>query len=319
MLRAMSDPSDVLFDPAAAHPVVGEVRAAIARRDWAATRAAIESAPADARCALVRLGGSEKDLEGFLRGVLGRDPDDPLAGAMLGTHLTDHGWSIRTTALAKDVSREQFRAFHEWLRRAEQVLIEAAARTPAEPAVWSARLTSARGLSLGQAETRRRYDRLRALDPHNYDGQRQFLQTLCPKWGGSLDALHAWAREEMLAAPPGGLQGGLIAEAHFEHLVQLDGAQRGAFLADQRVRAELHEAAHRSIWHPEFRRPIGWVRVASGFAMMFGLLKDERSAAAAFAVLGNLASEWPWSGTGQDPAVTIRQRRARAYAAAGGA
>src|SRR5689334_8980826 len=108
MLRPMSDPADVQLDPAAAYPAVTDVRAALARRDWAATRTAVESAPADARCLLIRVGSNGKDLEDLLRSVLDRDPDDAMAGAMLGFHLIDVGWAIRTGARAKNVSREQF-------------------------------------------------------------------------------------------------------------------------------------------------------------------------------------------------------------------
>ena len=318
MLRAMSDPSDVNLDPAAAYAGVAELRAALARRDWPGCRAVLDAAPVDGRTFLIRLVGGEPELERFLRPVLERDPGDTTAGALLGLHLIDVGWAIRTAARAKDVSREQFAAFHEWLRKAEQVLIDAAARNPGDATVWVARLLSARGLQLGLAETRRRYDRLRAIDPHHYAGQTQFLQTLCPKWSGSWEQLHGWSREEMLAAPPGSLQGGLIVEAHLEHWLDLEGAEQEAYLRAEPVRAELHEAAQRSIWHPQFGRGYGWVQVASAFAMIFGLLDDQRAAASAFALLGNLSANFPWTYLRGDVTTNVRQRRARALAAAGG-
>jgi hypothetical protein len=314
MLRAMSRPEPVLIDPAAAYPQVGELRAAIARRDWAGTRAVIESAPADARCLLVREGSDvDEPIEGFLREQLRADPDDSLAGAMLGTHLIGVGWKVRTRARAQQVSREQFATFHGWLRQAEQVLIDTAARTPAEPAAWVARLTSARGLQLGLAESRRRYDRLRAIDPNNYAGQRQFLQRLCPKWSGSWELLHGWTREELAAAPPGSLAGALVAEAHIEHWLDVPDAEEKAYLSDPAVRTELLEAAGQSIWHADFARPTGWVHAASCFAMMFSLVGDQEAAARTFAQLGDLGSASPWDYLG-DPQTVIAERRARAGA-----
>jgi len=318
MLRRMSVPPDVNLDPAAAYGGVTELLAAFARRDWPGCRVVLDAVPVDGRTFLIQLASTEKDLEAFLRPVLERDPGDTTAAALLGLHLIDMGWAIRTRARAKDVSREQFAAFHEWLRKAEQVLIDAAARNPADATVWVARLLSARGLELGLAETRRRYDRLRAIDPHHYAGQIQFLQTLCPKWSGSWEQLHGWSREEMLAAPPGSLQGGLIVDAHLEHWRDLEGAEQAAYLRTGPVCAELHEAAQRSIWHPQFRRDYGWVRVASGFAMVFGLIDDQRAAASAFAVLGSLSANHPWDFLRGDIATNVRQRRARAMAAAGG-
>ncbi len=320
MLPAMSAPSDaVLLDASAAYPAVFELRAALARRDWAATRVVLESAPADARCLLIRVGSDEQNLEEFLRQVLARDPEDSIAAAMLGLHLIDVGWKIRGRARANQVSREQFGAFFGWLRQAEQVLIDGAARHPEEPAIWVARLISARGLQLGLAEARRRYDRLRAVDPHNYLGQTQFLQALCPKWSGSWDQLHPWAREEMLAAPPGALAGALVAEAHIEHWLDLDGAEERAYLAAPPLRDELVDAAHRSIWHPEFRPVGGWVQATSAFAMAFSLLGDQQAAAASFSRLGNLAARFPFQYLGGELTTAIRERRARAYAAAGAA
>jgi hypothetical protein len=250
MLRAMSDRSGLVFDPAAAYPEIATLRAALGRRDWPACRALLDAAAPIDRSALIRTGGTEKELEGFLREVLQRDPADSTAGAMLGVHLTDVGWAVRTGARAKNVSRAQFDVFHDFLRRAEVVLIDAAARTPSDPAVWAARLPSARGLGLGRAEARRRYDRLAAIDPHHLPGQLSFLQQLCPKWSGSWELLHPFCREAMLATPPGSPHAVLVADGHLEHwldLAQDDLEAARRYLADEPVRTELYQAAHRSV------------------------------------------------------------------------
>jgi hypothetical protein len=318
MLPAVPDLT-VLLDAAAAYPEVSELRAALHRRDWPAVRALLDRLPPQARSLLIRLGGDEAGLEEFLRGVLAADPEDSAAAAMLGFHLIDVGWKVRSGYRAEHVSRQQFATFHDWVRQGELVLVDAAARNPADPAIWTARLISARGLELGPTESRRRYDRLRALDPHHYQGQSQFLQSLCPKWSGSWEKLHAWSREEMLAAPLGGLQGALVAMAHIEHWLDLEGAERDAYLAFPQVRAELHEAAQRSIWHPDFRRSPGWVHAASTFAMSFHLIGDQPAAASAFTLLGNLGTEQPWAYYPGDPAGKILFARSRALIAAKGA
>ncbi|MFD1373943.1 hypothetical protein [Actinoplanes sichuanensis] len=200
----MPPPTDVVLDLVAAYPHIGVLRAALARRDWPACRQAIDAVPLDNRTGMIRVAAGEKDLEGFLRDVLRRDPSDGAATAMLGEHLIGVGWEIRTGAWARDVSAEQFKAFHEWLGRAEEVLIEGAARNPRDPAVWTVRLISARGLSLGIAEARRRYERLSLAHPHHLPAQRQLMDQLEPKWGGSWAQMHTFAREAMRAAPPAG-------------------------------------------------------------------------------------------------------------------
>jgi hypothetical protein len=319
MLRAMSDPAAVvLLDPADAYPQLAALRTAIAGRDWRACRAVLDPEPASMRSMLIRLGGNESNLlTDFFRAARNKDPEDAAAGAILGFHLIDVGWRVRTEKRAKYVSRDQFKAFFAWLRQAEQVLIDTAARHPGDAAVWVARIISARGLSLGLAEGRRRYERLRVADPHNYIGQSQFLQMMCPKWAGTWDQLHAWAREESAAAP-GSLAGGLVAEAHIEHWLDLSGAEQTRYLADARVRDELNVAAQLSIWHADFRRDAGWVQAASAFAMAFGLVGDEYGAARSFALLGDLAAKFPWRYLGGDESAKIRAARRRAYAATGG-
>lgn len=315
MLPAMSDADDLRLAPEAAYPEVGVVRAAMTAHDWTGVRAVLDTAAPVGRTMLISLAAEGDDLAGFLGDVLRRDPADGAAAAMLGQHLITVGWTIRTGSRAADVSAEQFATFHDWLRRAEAVLMDGIAHNPADPALWTARLTSARGLQLGLAETRRRYDKLVLADPHHLPGQLQFLQRLCPKWSGSWEMLHRWCREAMQAAPPGAQQGVLVAEGHLEHWLAEDGND---YLTGEPARTELYEAAYRSVWHPDFRREPGWVRTVSTFAMLFSVIDDQRAVASLFAVLGDLGSEHPWDYLATDPAAEIRRRRARALSAAGG-
>ncbi|BBH68611.1 hypothetical protein ACTI_52960 [Actinoplanes sp. OR16] len=298
----MPTPSDdVVLDLAAGYPDIAVLRAALARRDWTACRRVLDAAAPDSRTGLIRVGADDDGIEGFLRDVVRRDPRDGAAVAMLGSHLISVGWGIRTTAAAKHVSAEQFTAFHEWLGRAEEVLIEGAARIPGDPAIWTVRLTSALGLSLGKAETRRRYDRLAAVDPHHLPGQITMVQQLCPKWGGSWEEVHAFALDAMRAAPAGTAHGMLVAEAHAEHLLAIwrenpdDWPARREYLYAAPLRDELFEAAQRSIGHPAFRRSYRWLEAASTFAFLFWLMQEKEAAAWALRMLGNLATEYPWN------------------------
>ncbi|MEU4559020.1 hypothetical protein AB0F72_11565 [Actinoplanes sp. NPDC023936] len=313
----MSVPTDVVLDRAAAYPETAVLRAALARRDWPGCRAVLDAAAPMERTALIRDVSETPGIEDFLRPVLRQDPRDGTASALLGTHLIDVGWKIRTGARAQHVSQEQFAAFRDWLCKAEQVLIDGAAYHPEDPAIWKARLTSARGLELGLAEARRRYDRLVAADPHHLPGQLQLLQTLCPKWSGSWEQLHEFTRDAAAAAPPGSPHGVLVAEAHIEHVLELDGrpAMLG-YLAQEQVRAEIYQAAQRSIWDPAFTRGYGWLEALSTFALVFTLLDDQRAAASAFGPLGNLATEHPWDYLSDDPVGEFRKARSWALGGA---
>jgi hypothetical protein len=87
-------------------------------------------------------------------------PGDAAAAAMLGFYLIDAGWQIRGNTTTSGASRRQFARFHDKLREAEQVLFPASDHNPYDPALWTARLTAARGLELGPDEVFRRYQRL---------------------------------------------------------------------------------------------------------------------------------------------------------------
>jgi hypothetical protein len=317
----MSTATDVVFDAAAAYPESVPLRAALATGDWPGCRAVLDAASPPDRSGLIRLVCDEPDIEGLLRGVLTADPADGTAAALLGQHLIDIGWTIRTTARAKYVSREQFAQFRDWLCRAEQVLIDGALYNPSDPAIWTGRLITARGLEVGLAETRRRYDRMIAADPHHLPGQTNMVQSLCPKWVGSWELLHEFVREAVASAHPGGAHGALAAEAHLEHaLDEATTAQNGwngliDYFSRPPVREEIYRAAERSIGHPGFARgAYGWLSALNRFALCFRLIGDRQAAAAAFERMDGLATEDPWEYLG-NPAAEFR--RARKWALGG--
>lgn len=305
--------TDVVLDRAVAYPEIAGLRAALQRRDWPSCRELIDPLEPSARSAALFECGQEKDAEPFLRRVLDAEPADPAATALLGHHLIKVGWRIRTGYTAAHVSRGQARQFHHWLRKAELILIDGAARNPDDPAIWTARLLTARGLQLGLAETRRRLDRALNAHPNHLPALLQFLQSACPKWNGSWDLVHGFARDAAAAAAPGSPHALLVVHAHIEHIFGDEETDVFRYLADDAIRAEIYEAAHRSVWHPEFRRDHGWLQALNAFALIFTMLDDRRSAATVFTALGDLADEYPWNQVDADVRVQVRQARAWAY------
>ncbi|MBE1493854.1 hypothetical protein H4696_000954 [Amycolatopsis lexingtonensis] len=213
---------------------------------------------------------------------------------LLAAQFVQQGWNVRGTGRAAGVSREQFAAMHEHLRRAEQLLIDVTAREPANAAAWWLRLTTARGLGLGRSEARRRYDRLTAHHPGFLAAQRNLLQQLSPKWGGSWDVAHAFVRECTAAARPGDPQGVLVPELYLEHWLELEPEAGGDYLRQPGIHEEITAAASASVLHPAYRSRFGWVAAHSTFAMAFSLIGDLPRAAVHFRVLGGRASEAPW-------------------------
>lgn len=280
-------------DKAALWPRWAAFRDVLRRLDWSACHAVLDAATPEERTRLIAFGAEERVPEDFLRGLVRQNPGDPAAFALLGQFLITTGWNIRTAARAQHVSKDQWRAFYHWLNLAEQVLLEGAARHPSDPAIWTARLVSARGISLGVDEETRRYARLALLDEHHLPAQIQHLQQLLPKWSGSFEAAHAFARERTLAAPPGAPQGLLVAEAHIEHAMELGGGEQRQYL--EQALPDLRAAAERSVLHPAFVPGTYAADLALGtFAAVFRRFGDRQSAGRVFGVMGKRAALDPW-------------------------
>ncbi|MFF4572274.1 hypothetical protein [Streptomyces sp. NPDC001410] len=282
-------------DPFDALPELAPLRTAALAADWTATDAffaALDSV--DKVSFAVGVLADIEGTEGYLERAAAELPGEPLPRTLLAERYIRIGWGIRSRARAQHVSREQFDQFHAWLRKAEHLLIEVCAEHPSYAPAWTARLLTARGLELGQSEARRRYDRLAAHHPHQFRGQSQLLQQLCPKWSGSWEAAHSFAQECTQAAPGGSHAGILVAEAHLEHGLDETLSKANQYLRDVSVRDDLRSAAEASVLHPDYRRDFHWIVGHSAFALAFSIGGHAKDAARHFAALGDTASESYW-------------------------
>ncbi|WAL66566.1 hypothetical protein ORV05_01740 [Amycolatopsis cynarae] len=318
--RPLAEPLPApVFAVEAAYPEIAHWRNLVQAGDWTALSAILHGLtnPNDRAFAVTTVGdfpGSEI----LFREIADRNPDDSLARVLLAWRHILIGWEARTGARARHVSAGQFAVFHGHLRQAEQLLIDVCAREPENYLAWAARLPTAMGLELGQSEARRRYARLAEHQPSLLGAQRSLLQQLCPKWGGTWEAVQEFTRQCAGAAPPGSLTGVLIAEWHLERWLEFrsgsDGDQRGlAYLRQPEVHQEIVDAAAWSVLNPVFERRLGWVALHNTFAAAFSLIGDLPRAAPHFRAVGNLATRQPWAYFG-DPAAAFERHRAAALA-----
>jgi hypothetical protein len=295
------------FELTAAFPLYLPLQPAIATGDWPAVERFFATVPDDGAAVAVAAVAKVNGIEEFLRRV----PPSRLSRLLLAARHVVHAWEIRTAKRAEHVSAEQFAGMHEQLRIAEAILIDLTATDPSDALAWRERIRVCQGLGLGQSEARRRYDRLARYNPHHFPGQSAFAQQICPKWGGSWDSLHAFARECLDAAPPGSLCGTVVAEAHLEHAHNIDDkGERREYLAG--VEAELDAAARKSVLHPAFRQVPGWVEAHGVFAVLSSWAGNPHKAAVHFRALGDLASDYPWSWCYKDPAAGFESLRSAA-------
>jgi hypothetical protein len=310
----MADEFTPQFAASASYPEVGVVERAVQARDWPTIRAVYDQSDWVLRNLLRWTVADTAGIEELLREVLARDPDDLVAATILGNRLISIGWEIRTDKRAKDVSREQFAALHDYLRQSEQVLIDVCARDPGNAVAWTARQTTSMGLQLGQSESRRRYDHAVRAVPHYLPAQSSHLQQICPKWSGSsIEGVHAFARDCMLAAPPGSHNATLVLEAIREHegTVWDDDAALDAYRASAEYRDSIVGAAERSVLHPDFQHTTGWVGTLSTFAESLSRIQQWKAAKHCFVAMGNLASTRGWD-SWKEPEKKFREYRAKA-------
>ncbi|SDK94319.1 hypothetical protein [Streptomyces indicus] len=201
------------------------------------------------------------------------------------------GWEARTSARAKDVSREQWQTFYERLRIAEDHLLEAAELRPDWITPWRHLLTSARGMSVPDSVKEARLDAGLRRDPLNTDIHLEWISQLQPRWGGEPGQALEFARKAFATAPDGHRLGCAIAMAYVELWVESDNSD---CLQDPRIRTELREAAERSILHHAYERRLGWHGDYNMFAMALALAGSSK-ASNVFRELDGVYTEWPWT------------------------
>jgi hypothetical protein len=279
------------LDPAAGDPVLARLRAAAQARDWPGMRSELTavSDPGEHDW-LVEEATRTPGMEEWLPEVVAAEPDDVLPRLVLGARLIEWAWQARTRASARHVTREQFEVFHARLRDAQRELYEVAERRPEWSAPWYFLQPCGRGLEVGQETSRLRFEATVRRAPGHLAAHRQQLQQVCAKWSGSHELMHAFARESMLGAAPGSPLGELVAIGHLEQWLR----DEGGTLKRPETVASLHEAADRSIRHPDYRRTRDWARTFNVFAMAFSLAGERAAAKPLFDAIGDRVTRFPW-------------------------
>jgi hypothetical protein len=137
------------------------------------------------------------------------------------------------------------------------------------------------------------------------------LQKLCRKWSGSHEQMHEFATEAM-RGPHGDVLGELVPRAYFEHWRDLpkDSPER-AFIKSAESRAELQEAADRTIFRPGYvGNPRGPYFALNMFAWAFCTAGMWPQARAAFTATEGVVVNWAhWS----DPVAVYTRQRTLAF------
>ncbi|WP_204000939.1 hypothetical protein [Micromonospora lutea] len=290
------------------YPDLAPLRRALRAEDWPAVVAFFDHLPEhDDPTVATAMVAEMRGVERFLRVAGGGPARSTLAGTLLGARLVWMAWQARGSARANYTSRRRFASFHKILGEAERMLGEVTAEEPGNIAAWTARLRTARGLEMGQAEANRRYERAAKARSHPFYAQLTHVQQLCPKWGGSFEQLLSFARRCADTAPPGSLNATAVAEAHLEVAFELG----VGYMRQPAVLDEIRDAVARSVGHPEFRPVHGWAQAECSFSYALWRAGDLPAAAARLAVLGNRITGYPWDSPHQLKSIRRKVRWAR--------
>lgn len=222
------------------------------------------------------------------------EDEEHRAAALLisGTRHINWGWEARTDARAVNVTREQWRIFHERLHIAEEQLFEAAELRPEWVTPWRRLLTSGRGMSLGPTVNETRLDAALRRAPLDLETHVEWVSQSQPRWGGEPGRAMAFARDAFARAPQGDRLGCVIAMAHIEDWVESDDA---GCLRTPEIQAELRDAADHSVLHPSYARRPGWQHDFNVFAMALSLAGERQAAGRVFQALDGAYTRWPWT------------------------
>lgn len=250
---------------------------------------------------------------GWLDAWLADAPDDPDATLVKADLAIDQAWSIRTAALAKDVSKEQFQAFFALLEDAVPVITAAAELNPHDPTPWRVALTHA----LGSQAPREVFDAYWAeaveRAPHHYGCHHAAMQYLCAKWYGSHREMFDFAERAADAALPGSLLGALPLYAAVEYeMNEPDGPGEGPGGDDRVAAARVTAAVDRALALSADYAP--GAPEAAGFrnhlALMLAVAKRWDDALDVFRAIGVHATSYPWQYLGSDARTHFLEMRA---------
>jgi hypothetical protein len=263
-------------------------------QDWSGIHSTLTGYQGRDLSALTSTLSTHEPTREWLRKVADENPEDFISRLLLGSCAIEDGWKIRTGAFAQHVSREQFTAFHDELKQAEEYLYQAAELDPEAAAPWHFLLMSGRGLQVGIDALERRFEAATKRCPDHFGAHSQMLQCLCKKWSGSHERMHAFA-EEAIRGPHWATLAPLVVWAHLERFLDLGGGEAGkAYLAQPNVLAEIQEAADLTLWQPDYADARAPYALANLFAMAFSLARDWEQALPAFEATDWVVTRRPW-------------------------
>ena len=289
----------VAVDPALGHPSARALLDALVGEDGDAVVGTLATATDPVvRNHLVRMIGDRPGRPGWADGLVERHPDDAGAWLASGASLVGYAWQIRGWGYASAVDADAWPSFFAVLQEADTQLGQAITLDPADATPWVLGLKTARGRQLDRDEADRRFQEATARVSFHPGAVDNHLQYLCAKWHGSTEEMFAFARWVTEAAPPGSPAHSAVPTAHIEHFLDLrretPTMKTSSHFCQPEVIDELHEAAERSVFHPDFPFDLAGAQCLNDFALALTWTRRFEPCRRLFATIEDRVTEYPW-------------------------
>ena len=144
------------------------------------------------------------------------DSQSPDAILVCGLSMRDWAWDARGGGYADTVSSKGTDLFGQRLMQALPLLTTAAERSPFDPSPLDGLIWTGLALGAPRKQLQEWFDEGIRRDRWNVDLHHTRLQTHCPKWDGSNEALLQFADQVSGSCPPGSDLQALVPMAHYE-------------------------------------------------------------------------------------------------------
>lgn len=290
LLRLRRAETPAVLDPCLGDPQAAQLRELLAAGDFPAAEAMLLAcSDIEALDHLIDAGSAWPGRPAWVDAWVAQAPGSAFARLLRGAQGLRWAWEVRGSGLAASVSAAAWQPFYERLEAANEDFEEAQRRAPDSPlpSAWSIRGLSAMRYEKEQIEAT--FDHAVERAPTLLRAHLAMLTALCAKWGGSEEAMFAFARAH--AHKSAALQT-LVAAAHIERFIAIDDIdERSAYGRRGEVRSELQGAFE------AFQRGVGGVPAIIGgnyFAFALCMTRDAPRAAKAFAWTRSQITRVPW-------------------------
>jgi hypothetical protein len=231
---------------------------------------------------------------GWINEWVAQRPTSSVPQLFAGWQRINWAWQARGGGVASTVKQDAWPMFQTRLVQADKDLAKAAALDETDPTPVARSIWIAMGLSLGQAEVRRRFAATEQREHLNQGACHAMVQATAEKWGGSHEAMFEFARWVSREAAEGSPVHKFVALAHLEVCLDLPAGEDAAYILRPDVQAEIRAAAARSIWSDRYPAdPATW-QDRNQFALCFSLMGDHKAVLDQMNLIGTRITPAPW-------------------------